>query len=106
MANSNNVMMKQIGKAFQLQGLVLRGDAMWAIVSVLNQEADPRAALGAMIVAFKEKIDRHELRGSIIDEAAVKAVVVDLSNTKEDIERQSLTVMHSFAIALSSPALS
>ncbi|KAG5179611.1 DNA polymerase alpha/epsilon subunit B-domain-containing protein [Tribonema minus] len=89
-------LMRQIAQAFRLQGLQLTGEAMKAIISVIESEEDSAAALGAVISAIKDKIERKELRSTVIDEAAVAAVAIDLSNTEDDLARASLKVLNAF----------
>eukprot|EP00953_Heterococcus_sp_UTEX-ZZ885_P027635 14806-Heterococcus_DN1.PRE.4 len=87
---------RQIATAFRYQGLQLTGDAMKAVISVLQQEEDAAAALSSVIIAVKDRIEKNELRTSVIDEAAIAAVVVDLSNTADDLARDRLTVFSAF----------
>jgi shikimate 5-dehydrogenase len=86
---------QQIATAFRYQGLQLTGDAMKAVINVLQQEEDAAAALSSVNTAVKDRID-NELRTSVIDEATIAAVVVDLSNTADDLARDRLTVFSAF----------
>jgi hypothetical protein len=51
---------KSIFRAFKLQGLAIRTDAIRAVESVLRKEDDADAALEAVIRAVKSRMDREE----------------------------------------------
>ena len=62
---------RAVSRAFKFQGLQLTGGAMKALISVLSSEADAQAALSAIIIAIKDRLEKSELRSSLIDEAAI-----------------------------------
>lgn len=58
---------RAIFRAFKNKGLSLSAEASKALVSVLSKEADKDGSLGVILDAINERIEKREIRTSVID---------------------------------------
>ena len=81
---------RDVVRALKMQGLSAQAEAVKALVSVLSREADPGAALEAIVDCVKERVERGEVQSSILDLDTVSQVVDDLSKDEEDFAQEAL----------------
>ena len=96
MASKRPLTSKQLTKAFRLRGLSVRKEAVRAIESVLRQEDDAKQALEQILDGIKARIDRAELRSSMVDIETVRQVVATLTKNDDDFARDSIRVFSAF----------
>lgn len=81
---------RKIFKRFKEKGLTIANDALKGVVSQLNVEPDPDAALAGILDAIKERIDKNELDSAVITKEVMENVVADLSMTNDDMKEMHL----------------
>jgi DNA polymerases epsilon N terminal len=83
-------------RAFKLRGLSLSGDASRALSRVLSAEEDPNGSLERVLDEIKERIEKREIKSSLIDVDAVTSVVAYLSSSEEDLQQESTQLFDAF----------
>lgn len=87
-------------RAFKKRGLSLTADATRAIGKVLTAEDAPEdleASLERLLDEIKDRIEKKEIKSSVIDLDAISSVVACLSSSEEDLEQQSTELFDAFA---------
>ena len=85
-----------ITRGFKLNGLSIRVDAAKALASALLREEDVEAALGVVIQAIKNKVERQDLKSTLIDLDAITAVVSDLTKDEDDVVEERIQFVDAF----------
>jgi hypothetical protein len=88
---------KQIFKAFKSKGLTITAQASKAVNQVLSQEQEPESALYLVLDEIRDRIEKREIKSSVIDVDVIKAVVADLSSSEEDLSKEKFQLMDAFS---------
>ena len=87
-------------RAFKKKGLSLTADASRAIGKVLTADDAPEdfeSSLDRLLDEIKDRIEKKEIKSSVIDLDTVSLVVASLSSSEEDLEQQSTELFDAFA---------
>ena len=87
---------KKVFNEFKARGLSLQMTARDALVSVLLKEQEYKDALDMVLVEIKERIEKREIKSTVIDLAIIESIVFDLSSTEEDMNQESTQLMDAF----------
>lgn len=95
---------RKIFRSFKSKGLSVSSEATRALASVLSREDDADGSLALILEEIKERIDKRQIKSSVIDEEVISSVVAYLSSSEEDLAHES-TQVHSndLSYSLSSP---
>lgn len=88
---------KQIFKAFKSKGLTITAQASKAVNQVLSQEQEPESALYLVLDEIRDRIEKREIKSSVIDVDIIRAVVADLSSSEEDLFKEKFQLMDAFS---------
>lgn len=88
---------KQIFKAFKSKGLSITAQASKAVNEVLSQEQEPENALYLVLDEIRDRIEKREIKSSVIDVDIIRAVVADLSSSEEDLSKEKYQLMDAFS---------
>ncbi|CAM9757558.1 unnamed protein product [Phaeothamnion confervicola] len=89
---------KDLFRVFKLNGLSARPDAIRALIRLLLREPDWDRALSAVLGGIKDKLERGDLKSSVVDVETVSSVVADLSKDDKELDEESLQYLDAFAM--------
>ena len=100
-SKSNSVAMeakvqREIFKSFKSRGLSLRADASKALLRVLLQEDDIQDSLNIILAEIKDRIEKKDIKSSVIDLGIIETIVADLSSNDEDISKTSTQLFDAY----------
>ena len=87
---------RDIFKSFKSRGLSLRADASKALLRVLLQEEDIQSSLTMILTEIKDRVEKKDIKSSVIDLSTIESIVADLSSTDEDISKTSIQLFDAF----------
>ena len=88
---------RAILRAFKSKGLSLSGDASRALNRVLTVEDDPSGSLDRILEEVKERIEKRDIKSSLIDVEAIISIVAYLSSSEEDLQQESTQLFDAFS---------
>jgi hypothetical protein len=88
---------RTVFRAFKKKGLTLSADASRAVSKVLLVEEDVEGSLERILDEIKERIEKREIKSSVIDVDAVTSVVAFLSSSEEDLQHESTQLFDAFS---------
>ena len=87
---------REIFKSFKSRGLSLRADASKALLRVLLQEEDIQDSLNIILAEIKDRIEKKDIKSSVIDLGIIETIVADLSSNDEDISKTSTQLFDAY----------
>ena len=75
----------------------MKADASKALISILAREEDIPKCLTFILSEIKDRIEKKEIKDSMIDLDTISSVVADLSSTDEDLTKESTQLFDAFA---------
>lgn len=88
---------RTIFRSFKSKGLSISADATRALESVLSREEDFDGTLQRILAELKDRIEKQDVRSTIVNEATILSIVADLSSSEEDIAQESLQLFDAFS---------
>ena len=94
-----NELSRQIFKTFKSRGYSLTSSASSTLCQILQSSIeqdnqDPNESLEIVLNEIKERIEKREIKSSLIDVDLIKNIVADLSSSDEDLEKEKFQVNH------------
>ena len=90
-------MERAIFRAFKSKGLTVSADASRALIIVITKENDPDNSLALILDEVKERIEKREIKSSVIDVDTITSIVADLSSSSEDLAQESAQLFDAFS---------
>jgi hypothetical protein len=87
---------RAIFRAFKSKGLTLTADASRALCKILISETDWEDTLNNILDEIKERIEKRDIKSSVIDVNAVSDVVAYMTSDEEDSKRESTQYFDAF----------
>eukprot|EP01038_Epipyxis_sp_PR26KG_P013213 gene13213-17712_t len=88
---------RTIFRAFKAKGLFLSSDATTAVNSVISKEESVEDSLTVILSEICERIEKQEIRTSLIDVDTITSVVAYLTSSEEDLELERFQLMDAFS---------
>ena len=96
----SSTMDRKIFRSFKSKGLSVSSEATRALASVLSREDNADGSLALILDEIKERIDKRQIKSSVIDEEVISSVVAYLSSSEEDLAQESTQVPKTFIYTL------
>lgn len=87
---------RELFRAFKAKGLSLSADASRALCSVLAREVDKHGSLQLILQDVMQRIEKREIRSTLIDVDTITSIVADLTSSEEDLAMESTQLLDAF----------
>jgi hypothetical protein len=100
---SNNIKLtKDIFNAFKRRGLSLTSDSSKDLARQLKDDTDKLGSLSIILDTIRARIEKREIKSSLISKDIITSVILELTATEKDLELESTQLLDAF----SSPCMS
>eukprot|EP01041_Mallomonas_annulata_P009213 gene9213-19109_t len=87
---------RDIVRSFKAKGLAVSVDASRVLLDVLTSETDPAGSLAIILDEIRERIEKREIKTSVIDVEIIKSIVADLSSNEDDLALESTQLINAY----------
>jgi hypothetical protein len=88
---------RTIFRAFKAKGLSISADACRALGNVLQREDNVQGSLDVILLEVIERIEKREIKSSVIDVDTITSIVAFLSSSDEDLQQESTQLFDAFS---------